>query len=87
MLLRLGGAAAAAPGRAWSIFEQLQLEEALMRSDGRNWCIMNTGADPPTIVMGMSGVADKLIHREAAAAYVACALWLALLPATHAQSL
>lgn len=42
------------------IFEQLQIEEALLRADDRNWCIVNHGA-PPAIVMGISGKADELI--------------------------
>jgi lipoate---protein ligase len=43
------------------IFEQLQLEEALLRADSGNWCIVNSGA-PRAIVMGISGVKDKLIN-------------------------
>jgi lipoate-protein ligase A len=35
------------------IFEQLQLEEALLRSDERNFCIINQGS-PRSIVMGIS---------------------------------
>jgi lipoate-protein ligase A len=44
-----------------SIYEQLQLEEALLRLDNRNWCIINTGAEP-AIVMGISGNPDLLIN-------------------------
>lgn len=44
-----------------SIFEQLQLEEALLRADADNWCIVNTGS-PPAIVMGISGNPEKLIN-------------------------
>lgn len=46
-----------------SIFDQLQLEEALLRSDDRNWCIINHGT-PPAIVMGISGKTDLLINNE-----------------------
>jgi lipoate---protein ligase len=35
------------------IGEQLQLEEALLRADTENWCILNTGT-APAIVMGLS---------------------------------
>ncbi len=35
------------------ILQQLQIEEALLRADGRNWCLTNVGA-PPAIVMGIS---------------------------------
>ncbi|NGX54212.1 MAG: hypothetical protein K1000chlam4_00937, partial [Chlamydiae bacterium] len=35
------------------IFEQLQLEEALLRADEGNWCLINSGV-PPAIVMGIS---------------------------------
>lgn len=45
------------------IFEQLQIEEALLRADEGNWCIVNTQA-PPAIVMGISGKPEKLLHVE-----------------------
>jgi len=43
------------------ILDQLRIEEALLRADSRNWCIINHGA-PPAIVMGISGIPDKLIN-------------------------
>lgn len=46
-----------------SIFQQLQLEEALLRADNRNWCILNQGS-PPSIVMGISGQPEQLIDNE-----------------------
>lgn len=45
-----------------SIFQQLQWEEALLRADARNWCILNQGS-PPAIVMGISGQVHQLIHQ------------------------
>lgn len=36
------------------IFKQLQIEEALLRADERNWCLINQGA-LPAIVFGISG--------------------------------
>lgn len=45
-----------------SILEQLQLEEALLRADQRNWCIINEGA-PKAIVMGISGQFNTLINQ------------------------
>ncbi|NGX40165.1 MAG: Lipoate-protein ligase LplJ [Chlamydiae bacterium] len=45
------------------IFEQLQLEEALLRLDERDICIVNEGS-PPAIVMGISGQASALIDEE-----------------------
>lgn len=45
------------------IFEQLQLEEALLRTDKRNWCIVNHGS-PSAIVMGISGKPEQLINYE-----------------------
>lgn len=48
---------------AWPIFDQLRLEEALLRADQRNWCILNTGA-PPAIVMGISGKPSQLINDD-----------------------
>jgi lipoate---protein ligase len=41
--------------RGYSIHRQLLLEEALLRTESRNWCIVNDGAAQPAIVMGISG--------------------------------
>lgn len=43
-----------------SIFDQLQIEEALIRADSRNWIIFNSGSTP-AIVMGISGRLDQLV--------------------------
>ena len=48
------------------IMRQLQIEEALYRADDRNWCIVNRGAAPPTVVLGISGKPDELVHAERA---------------------
>ncbi len=45
------------------ILQQLQLEEALLRADDRNWCLINQGS-PPAIVMGISGKQELLVHPE-----------------------
>lgn len=45
------------------IFAQLQLEEALLRTDTRNICLINEGS-PPAIVMGISSKSDELIDLE-----------------------
>ena len=45
------------------IFQQLQIEEALLRADQRNWCIINTGS-PPAIVMGISGKPGTCIDHK-----------------------
>lgn len=37
------------------ILRQLLLEEALLRADTGNWCIVNNGTSVPAIVMGISG--------------------------------
>lgn len=50
-----------------SVFRQLQLEEALLRTDSRNWCLLNTSVEP-SIVMGISGKVDELINLEKLAA-------------------
>ncbi|MBS0604697.1 MAG: lipoate--protein ligase family protein [Verrucomicrobia bacterium] len=42
------------------IYEQLLLEEALLRSSSDNWCIVNTGSTP-AIVMGISGKKEELV--------------------------
>jgi lipoate-protein ligase A len=45
------------------ILSQLQLEEALLRADNRNWCIINHGS-PQAIVMGISAKPHLLLHCE-----------------------
>ena len=45
------------------IFEQLQLEEALLRTDERNVCIINHGS-PRAIVTGLSNEIETLIDGE-----------------------
>lgn len=45
------------------ILQQLQWEEALLRADSRNWCLLNRGS-PPAIVLGISGQVQQLIHQE-----------------------
>ncbi|MEZ5315402.1 MAG: lipoate--protein ligase family protein [Chlamydiales bacterium] len=45
------------------ILEQLWIEEALLRSDHQNWCLINTGS-PPAIVMGISGKPHLVINLE-----------------------
>lgn len=45
------------------ILQQLQLEEALLRTDTGNWCIINRGS-PPAIVMGISGKAEELLNTQ-----------------------
>lgn len=42
------------------IFEQLRLEEALLRLDKNNWCLLNEGS-PRAIVMGVSGKEHELV--------------------------
>ena len=46
-----------------SIFDQLLLEEQLLREDDRNFCLINSGSTP-AIVMGISGKADALVHLD-----------------------
>jgi lipoate-protein ligase A len=46
-----------------SIYDQLLLEEHLLREDDRNFCLINTGSTP-AIVMGISGKADALVHLD-----------------------
>lgn len=45
------------------IFQQLQIEEALLRLSNQNICIINEGS-PPAIVMGISGKAEELIYLD-----------------------
>lgn len=46
-----------------SIYQQLQWEEALLRADVRNWCIVAQGS-PSAIVMGISGKLEQLVDQE-----------------------
>lgn len=50
------------------ILRQLLLEEALLRADSSNWCIVNSGTSVPAIVMGISGKPQDLINVPAAQA-------------------
>ncbi len=43
------------------IFEQLAIEEALLRTQQHNVCLINRGS-PRAIVMGISGQPEKLLH-------------------------
>jgi len=45
------------------IFRQLQYEEALIRADDRNWCLLNSGSTD-AIVMGISGKPEELINQD-----------------------
>lgn len=49
----------------YSIYEQLLLEEALLRADNRSFCLINEGSSP-SIVMGISSKAEELIDIKAA---------------------
>ncbi len=43
--------------RGLPILQQLRLEEALLRADAGNWCILNDGSATPAVVLGISGCA------------------------------
>ena len=45
------------------IYHQLQIEEALLRTDENNWCILNHGS-PVSIVLGISGKPELLINPQ-----------------------
>ncbi len=51
--------------KSYPIYEQLLLEEALLRKDSGNWCIINEGSDP-AIVMGISGKKEELVDCQTA---------------------
>jgi len=53
--------------RALALFEQLELEEALLRADDRNWLLLARGG-APCIVMGVSGDLHSLVDVDAARA-------------------
>lgn len=44
-----------------SVLRQLRLEEALLRADDGNWCIINDGAASATAVLGLSGCVPTLL--------------------------
>lgn len=46
------------------LLEQLQLEEALLRTSDQNYCLINHGA-PPAIVMGISQIPNEVIDFDA----------------------
>ena len=45
--------------------QQLLLEEALLRADDRNWCILSECPAQATIVMGVAGKPAELLDVEA----------------------
>ncbi len=48
-----------------NIYEQLLIEEALLRTDDRNFCIINDGS-PNAIVLGISSSVEKFVdHKKA----------------------
>ncbi|KAL2621243.1 hypothetical protein R1flu_001448 [Riccia fluitans] len=50
--------------RNFPIFDQFKLEELLLRMSADNWCLLNDGTSPPSIVMGISGKPEKLLEVE-----------------------
>lgn len=51
--------------KSYPIYEQLLLEEKLLRGNTGNWCIINEGSSP-AIVMGISGKKEELIDCKVA---------------------
>jgi lipoate---protein ligase len=51
--------------KGWSIYEQLKLEEGLLRAASNNFFILSEGSTCPSIVMGISGKAEILIDQAA----------------------
>jgi lipoate-protein ligase A len=46
-----------------AVWQQLQIEEALLRVGKGNWCLINQGT-PDAIVMGISGKREELINEQ-----------------------
>jgi lipoate-protein ligase A len=46
---------------AMPIFQQLEIEEALLRAGSGNWCLINHGS-PPAIVIGLSGKMEETVE-------------------------
>jgi lipoate-protein ligase A len=49
--------------KEYPILEQLRLEEAILRADTDNWCILNEGSSP-AIVMGISGKVSEHLNQS-----------------------
>lgn len=47
------------------VLEQLRIEEALLRNDSRNFCVINEGSSP-AIVLGISGKVEELVDLQRA---------------------
>lgn len=45
------------------VYEQLLIEESLLRTNNQNWCLINEGS-LPSIVMGISGKSHELINTK-----------------------
>lgn len=52
--------------KSYPIYEQLLLEETLLRSSNENWCLINEGSTP-AIVLGISGKKEELVNEQKAA--------------------
>ncbi len=48
-----------------NIYDQLKLEESLLRTSDENWCLINEGS-PLSIVMGISGQSKELVEESCA---------------------
>ncbi|KAL3748894.1 hypothetical protein ACJRO7_010045 [Eucalyptus globulus] len=48
--------------RGWPILQQLHIEEQLLQTLSKNWCIINDGIREPTIVMDISGKPAELLE-------------------------
>ena len=46
-----------------NIFSQLQIEEALLRTSDKNWCLVTTGTSP-AVVLGISSKVHEMIHLD-----------------------
>jgi len=46
------------------IFKQLQLEEALLRGNQENYCLVNAGSSQEAIVMGISSKVEDHLDLE-----------------------
>ncbi len=51
--------------KAYPIYEQLLLEERLLRTSEQNFCLINEGSSP-AIVLGISGKKEELVNEERA---------------------
>lgn len=50
--------------KGMDVVEQLKIEEALLRATDDTWMLINDGVASPTVVLGISGKPEEMVHGE-----------------------